>query len=181
MWIAWAKAIVSIIIGAIIKGGKTWYSSHPAEPIEGRIDRKITISDSSDADTDLKSIYESMIIRTRNAGYILVASLWAVSWKFWENLAEPATVTKMSGFFSLNNFFCSSANAIGSMKSIPIGTSSVIFTKLTFELLDNIKFTIFFSFKARFLRSNNSLSVSESMSLMKSLILMSSPSTVVYW
>ena len=51
---------------------------------------------------------------------------------------------------------------------------------LTFELFDNIKFTIFFSFKARFFRSTNSLSVSESMSLIKSLILMSSPSTVVY-
>ena len=47
-------------------------------PIEGRIDKKIMINDISDADTDLNNTYDSIIIRIKKPGYIVVASDLAV-------------------------------------------------------------------------------------------------------
>ena len=73
-----------IALGAIIRGGWASKPNHPARPIEGRIDKKIMINDISDADTDLNNTYDSIIIRIKKPGYIVVASDLAVVWKLWE-------------------------------------------------------------------------------------------------
>ena len=75
---ACAKAIVRIKIGAIINGGCASKPSHPAIPIDGRIDKKITINEIAEAVIDLNNIYDRIIISAKNHGYIEVASDLAV-------------------------------------------------------------------------------------------------------
>jgi|TARA_B100001093_G_C26623274_1_gene925612 hypothetical protein len=74
IWIAWARDIVRIIIGAAISGGCASNPNQPAEPSEGSIEKIITKSAIKDDITDRNNKYVKIIISNKNPGYILEAS-----------------------------------------------------------------------------------------------------------